>query len=142
MLVQRTFRFWRAFRWTRTTLIIDVLYAVAICAAWEILDWKWLGIPGFPVSVLGTAVAFYLGFKGNAAYGRLWEARKIWGGIVNTSRTWGTHVIGMVTDVDVDGTPSTPLDEVHRRLLYRHVAWLGTLRTRLRRRRPWSSLRF
>ena len=30
-----------------------------------------------PVSVIGTAVAFYVGFKNNNAYGRLWEARKI-----------------------------------------------------------------
>jgi len=38
------------------------------------------------VSVIGTAVAFYVGFKNNQAYDRMWEARKIWGGIVNDSR--------------------------------------------------------
>ena len=32
------------------------------------------------MTILATAVSFYLGFKGNAAYDRLSEARKIWGG--------------------------------------------------------------
>ncbi len=30
--------------------------------------WKWLAIPWVPISVIGTAVAFYLGFKNNQAY--------------------------------------------------------------------------
>ncbi|MFB1022489.1 MAG: hypothetical protein QMC40_06990 [Vicingaceae bacterium] len=42
------------------------------------------------ISVIGTAVASYVGFKNNQAYDRLWEARKIWGGIVDSSRAWGS----------------------------------------------------
>jgi putative membrane protein len=45
-----------------------------------------VNIPWLPVSVVGTAVAFYVGFKNNQAYDRMWEARKICGGIVNDSR--------------------------------------------------------
>ncbi|MFT5583489.1 MAG: putative membrane protein [Cognaticolwellia sp.] len=41
----------------------------------------------------------YLGFKGSAAYERLWEARKIDGGIVNSSRTWGSQVTTFVSDL-------------------------------------------
>ena len=36
--------------------------------------------------MIGTAVAFLIGFQSNAVYDRLWEARKIWGAIVNDSR--------------------------------------------------------
>jgi len=50
-------------------------------------------IPWLPVSVIGTAVAFYVGFKNNQAYDRMWEARKIWGGIVNDSRAWGMILV-------------------------------------------------
>jgi putative membrane protein len=56
-------------------------------------------IPWLPVSVIGTAVAFYVGFKNNSAYERLWEARKIWGGIVNSSRTWGMFVDGFINNL-------------------------------------------
>ncbi|WP_166557295.1 hypothetical protein [Runella sp. CRIBMP] len=31
------------------------------------------------MSLIGTATAFYVGFKNNQAYGRNWEARIIWG---------------------------------------------------------------
>ncbi len=48
--------------------------------------------------MIGTAVAFLISFQNNAAYGRIWEARKIWGGIVNTSRTFGMFVQDMVNN--------------------------------------------
>ncbi|MEM6930877.1 MAG: bestrophin family ion channel, partial [Myxococcota bacterium] len=99
---------------------------------------EWLALPALPVTVLGTAVSFYLGFKGNSAYDRLWEARKIWGGIVNTSRTWGAHVVSMVTDRNVTQPLPTPLADVHRELVLRHVGWLSALRTQLRRRKAWE----
>lgn len=83
-------------------------------------------------------MSFYLGFKGSAAYDRLWEARKIWGGIVNTSRTWGTFVTTLVSDLHLDGDAGAPLPDVHRDLVYRHIAWLAALRTQLRRRKPWE----
>ena len=53
-------------------------------------------VPWLPISVVGTAVAFYVGFKNNSAYDRLWEARKIWGAVVNSSRSWGASVRGFV----------------------------------------------
>lgn len=55
-------------------------------------------VPWLPVSVIGTAVAFYAGFKNNQSYDRMWEARKNWGGIVNDSRTWGMMVDGFVSN--------------------------------------------
>lgn len=127
MYIQRRFQLLPTLRWSIRTLPLILVWSAAITLAYTQLEWKWLAIPAMPVSVLGTAVSFYLGFKGNAAYGRLWEARKIWGGIVNTSRTWGIHVTGFVSNEDA-----------HQRLIYRHVAWLAALRTRLRRPKPWE----
>jgi len=54
-------------------------------------------LPWLPISIIGTLVAFYVGFKNSQAYERMWEARKIWGGIVNDSRTWGMMVDGFIT---------------------------------------------
>ena len=61
------------------------------------VGYAFLKVPWTPVAVVGTAVAFIIGFQNNSAYGRIWEARKIWGGIVNTSRTWGMKTKDMIS---------------------------------------------
>ena len=55
--------------------------------------------------LVGTAVAFIISFQNNASYDRVWEARKIWGGIVNTSRTLGIVINDFITGetINVDG---------------------------------------
>ncbi|MFV0530772.1 MAG: bestrophin family protein [Flavobacteriales bacterium] len=69
--------------------LIIINSIVALLYYYNTISFK---ITWLPVSVIGTAVAFYLGFKNNNSYDRLWEARKIWGGIVNESRTWGMMI--------------------------------------------------
>ena len=83
-----------------------------------------------PISVLGIAVAFYLGFKNNASYDRTWEARKIWGGIVNNSRTFGAAVSSFVK--------GNNQDYIKKELIHRHIAWLTALRYQLRLEREWE----
>ena len=65
-----------------------LILATAVTILYELLNIKWLQVPLTPVGLIGTAVAFMVGFQNNAAYDRIWEARKIWGGIVNNSRSF------------------------------------------------------
>ncbi|MEM7456100.1 MAG: bestrophin family ion channel [Planctomycetota bacterium] len=76
--------------WTRQETLLFLIYAVVVTCLYELAGWHWMQIPWTPLALVGTAVAFLIGFQNNAAYGRAWEARKIWGGIVNASRTWAT----------------------------------------------------
>lgn len=92
-----------------------------------------IAIPFSPISTIGIAVAFYLGFKNNQSYDRFWEGRKIWGGIVNYSRTWGNQVMSFVNNDHTKETCSP--EEIHsiqQRLIYRHIAWMNALRLQLR----------
>ena len=140
MFVGRRYPVPVALRWTWDFLAYPVAYAGAIFGLYHGMGWTWLALPGTALSVLGTAVSFYLGFKGNAAYGRLWEARKIWGGIVNSSRTWGIFVRDYVTThFAPDSEQDAELEAIHTELVYRHVAWLGALRTQLRRPKSWET---
>jgi putative membrane protein len=96
-------------------------------------------MPFLPLSTIGIAVAFYLGFKNNQAYDRFWEARKIWGGIVNYSRTWGNQVLSYVTLLHAKHTISDKaLNEIRRTLLYRQIAWINALRLQLRKPSSFS----
>lgn len=96
-------------------------------------------IPIAPLGTIGVAVAFYVGFKNNQSYDRYWEARKIWGGIVNVSRSWGNLVLSYVSDAHADETIEPDVVQNTRRsLIYRHIAWINTLRFQLRRKTPWG----
>lgn len=127
------------FLWTRYETLYFLVLASLVAVLHEIVGLRWLQLPWTPIALIGTAVAFLIGFQNNAAYGRTWEARKIWGGIVNESRTWTTMVKDMVTN-EYASEP-VPEDELasHRRLLvYRHIAWLTALRYSMRSKRPWE----
>ncbi|WP_317045485.1 bestrophin family protein [Algoriphagus antarcticus] len=87
-------------------------------------------LPWQPISVIGVAVAFFLGFKNNSSYDRTWEARKIWGSIVNESRTFATAVLSL---------PSQNLPkEEKKRIIYRHLAWLLALKHVMRKEKTWE----
>lgn len=94
-------------------------------------------IPFLPLSTIGIAVAFYIGFKNNSAYDRFWEARKIWGGVVNYSRTWANQVLQFVSNHRaLEKLSKEELHVVHQRLIYRHIAYINALRLHLRKPNP------
>jgi putative membrane protein len=98
-------------------------------------------IPWLPVSVIGTAVAFYVGFKNNQAYDRMWEARKIWGGIVNDSRSWGMLIDSFITNQFTDNKlDPEELKSIKKRLIYRHIGWLYAHRRQLLIPAPWEHI--
>jgi ion channel-forming bestrophin family protein len=127
--------------WTRFDILRHLLIATLITAAYVLLGWRWLAIPWLPVALIGTAVAFLTGFKNNASYDRLWEARRIWGAIVNASRSWGLMARDYVTDrCAVDGATPDEVRDAHRELYHRHFAWLTALRFALREPRAWEAI--
>jgi predicted membrane chloride channel (bestrophin family) len=65
---------------------------------YEVFGWHWLSIPWQSIAILGTAVAFVVGFKNNASYDRMWEARKANGAITNASRNWGMMIKDFITN--------------------------------------------
>ncbi|MCC7246869.1 MAG: hypothetical protein IT269_14380, partial [Saprospiraceae bacterium] len=98
-----------------------------------------LAIPFAPVSTIGIAVSFYLGFKNNQSYDRFWEARTAWGGIVNNSRTWGNQVMSFISN---GFTPTNLSDSeiynIQKRLIYRYLAFINALRLQLRKPTTFS----
>lgn len=137
MYVQRRFPFKSVIKWTKRELIFFVIFASVVTALYQVLDIKWLQVPFTPVALIGTAVAFMVGFQNNAAYDRIWEARKIWGGIVNTSRT----LIITVKDSFYLDNPELSKEEKEtlKVITKRHVAWLNALRYAMRTKKSWEA---
>ena len=141
MYTKKVFKAKDMARWTRYETLLFLVLVVIVVAVYQIFDLHWLKIPWTPLALIGTAVAFVIGFQNNSAYGRIWEARKIWGGIVNTSRTFGMFIQDMVSNEHADSPLSD--GELHhevKTLTYRHVAWMTALRHAMRAPKPWETV--
>ncbi len=129
MLKTRRFPKRMLLRWAIPIMALTGAWAAAVYAAYVHGGLTWIRVPFLPIATVGTAVAFYVGFKNNSAYDRFWEGRKIWGGIVNSSRTWANAVMAYIDP----GDDSETAVQARRDLIYRHMAWINALRLQLRR---------
>ncbi|MFP2996597.1 bestrophin family ion channel [Spongiivirga sp. MCCC 1A20706] len=140
MIVNKSISISKIFKWSwhHITWLLLLMGAIAALYRFNIIE---LNIPWLPVSVVGTAVAFYVGFKNNQSYDRMWEARKIWGGIVNDSRTWGMYVDGYISNLFIDkAINEKEIHKIKKRLIYRHIAWLYAHRSQLLVPTPWEHI--
>ena len=130
MYVQRRFSFGSVIKWTKREIIFFTCFATIITVLYEVLNIKWLQVPLTPVGLIGTAVAFMVGFQNNAAYDRIWEARKIWGGIVNTSRTL---IITIKDSFYMHRSEASKDEKAELKIITnRHIAWMTALRYAMR----------
>ncbi len=138
MIVSRGISPIKMIKWTGVHFTILLIGSGAIAALYYYGIFT-LGLPWLSVSVIGTAVAFYVGFKNNQAYDRMWEARKIWGGIVNDSRAWGMMIDGYISN-QFNKSPlgDKQLHLIKQKLIYRHIAWLYAHRSQLLVPTPWE----
>lgn len=129
MYIKRYYSLWMTVRWSRKSLLFALLYSAAIIVVFEITHVPF-ALPWQPISVIGIAVAFFLSFKNNSSYDRTWEARKIWGKIINDSRTFATAVLTM---------PGQETSYEWKKLtIHRHLAWLLALKHNMRKARTWE----
>ncbi|RMZ59726.1 multidrug transporter [Chryseobacterium nematophagum] len=116
--------------WTRRSIYILAILST-IPTVLYFVGWTFLSFPWQPIAIMGTAVAFIVGFKNNASYSRLWEARQIYGAIINDSRSYGY----ILRDSLIQRNP----DKV-KEMFLRHYAWLTALRFQLREPRAWENM--
>ncbi len=138
MYIKRNISPWLILRYGWIIILVSLLWSLAVFSAYYYFKWHWLAIPFQPISVIGIAVSFFIGFKNNQSYERFWEGRKIWGAIVNYSRTWANQTMNVVTMDEARDISPEVLQEHRRLLIYRHLAWLHALRLQLRRPTSFS----
>lgn len=89
MIVDRRIGLFILMRESLLTLTLLGAWDVFVVVMFQVFHQDWMEQPTLPVSLLGSAVALFLGVRNNAAYGRWWEARTLWGAITNNSRSFG-----------------------------------------------------
>ncbi|TAF64608.1 MAG: multidrug transporter [Cytophagales bacterium] len=141
MHIGKGYSFKEVILWTFRDILQLSIISTIPTVLYLIFHWRWLTFPWLPIALLGTAVAFVIGFKNNASYDRVWEARKIWGAITNASRSWGIMVKDYVTNQHAKNPVSeAALKDLHLTLFKRHLAWVTALRYQLRENKSWEAI--
>jgi putative membrane protein len=58
--------------------------------------------------LLPIALALFLGFRNSASYDRFWEGRKLWGALLNTSRSLALQALTLIDPLDENAPLTTP----------------------------------
>ena len=122
-------------------LLALVAWDVVIVIAFKVLHWEWVGSKNVPLALYGSAIGIIVGFRNNSAYGRWWEARGLWGQVVNNSRSLARQVCStMHPNPEQHGEDVADLAEMQRRLVLHQIAYVHALRQHLRKLSPWEEI--
>ncbi len=114
---------------------LDLFYVLVLSFFVLFITEKYNGLlPEMPLTIpafLGTAISILLSFKISQSYDRWWEARKVWGAIVNDSRSF---IIQLQT-LTAKGN-----DEKIKKIAFRQIAWCYSLGQSLRGLDPLENL--
>lgn len=113
---------------------LGLVVFVSILTTWLEIEVEWLqkySLTAIPFSLIGLTLGIVLGFRNNTSYDRFWEGRKLWGSLVNTSRTLARELTTVV---------KTDQAEVHKELVYRVIGFVHALRLHLRFAKDWREL--
>jgi putative membrane protein len=111
------------------TLLALLVWDVLIVVLYAALHQTWVAVDSLPMPLMGTALALLVAVRNNNAYARWWEARQLWGGVVNNSRTLARQIRLYL-----------PGQSAANALVALQVAYAHALRCHLRRQEPWDTI--
>jgi len=125
-------------------IVGKIKYEIASILAYSTLVWILyenvhlvrISIPLSVPAILGTIISLLLGFRSNQAYDRWWEARHIWGAIVNDSRTLGRELVCFM-EKEYD---SADMEQLRDGMIKRQIGWTYSLGQTLRGHSPLQGL--
>lgn len=129
MVITQNLSLWRILR---NTWKVDVFIVITCTVTYYVHEFvipRAIQLPTMIPTLLGTALAFFVGFNNNQAYDRWWEARIIWGALVNDSRTWARNILNFCSQ----GTLSPEaFDQLKHKMIHQHIGFVYALKDALR----------
>lgn len=134
MLLKEGVPFKYVFGKIKYEIIVVALYTAVVTLVHErYIDFS---IPISVPMILGTVISLLLGFRSNQAYERWWEARIVWGAIVNDSRSFSRQILTYITN-QID---SEEIKHFQHRVVRRQMGWNYALGQALRGNDPLDNL--
>lgn len=124
--------------WRAVVAVLVIVVAVEL-----INDYVHLDRPAFSLAVVGllvTSLSIFLVFRVNESYARWWEARTLWGQLVNSSRGMARQVTTLIAAESPNPETRATIQELQTDLVYRQIAFANAMRLSLRGEDDWSQL--
>ena len=117
--------------WKR--IVMTTAFSAVVTLLWGVWGLERFTLSTTPFALVGVALSIFLGFRNNTSYDRFWEGRKLWGRMVNVSRTFTRQVLTLIHP----GDRAPPTEKQRARVLgeelvRRHIAYVHALRMHLR----------
>ncbi|MEI9981367.1 MAG: bestrophin family ion channel [Edaphobacter sp.] len=138
MIVPRSRQLGQMLQYVGLPLLLLLLYDLAVVAAYKAMHWEWVALPHIPLSLFGSAIGIIIAFRNQSAYARWWEARTLWGALVNNSRSWARQVTTVM--MPLHDAEASELKAHQKRMVYHEIAYVIALRQHLRGLEPWEEI--
>jgi len=141
MIVKRNFNPFKVAQYVKTEMAVAVM-ASALVFVLHTRGATAIALPFSISAILGSALAIFIAFRNNSSYNRWWEARTLWGGILNSSRVLARLVITFTDSHAHQASYSKERSEQFKKeMVYGIIAWAHALRLHLRRQSAWDELK-
>jgi putative membrane protein len=127
--------------WTRTLTVTAL--SIAVTVLYEEVPAVHYSLTATPFTIVGLPLGIFLGFRNNTAYDRFWEGRKLWGALVNTSRSFTRQILTLIEpQPDADPAQATPehVRAFETEIVHLLIAYVHALRHHLRDSSPFDML--
>lgn len=141
MIVKRNFDLRKVFWNIRFEILTTFFVALTVCVLHRtgLLE---LALPFSIAAILGSALAIFIAFRNQSSYARWWEARTIWGGIVNNSRIFARQIIANADNAVAMGkADKAQADAFKKEMTDRQIAFAHCLRLHLRKQEHWEEFK-
>ena len=117
-------------------LLLVIAYSVGIVVLYQNFHVTRISIPVAVPALLGTIISLLLAFRSNQAYDRWWEARTLWGAMVNDSRSISRQILSFVENP----YQLAEIEAFKEKFIKRQIAWCYALSQALRGFNPRKGL--
>lgn len=114
--------------WARIATV--TIFSILVTWGEYVLQLQSYSLTPMPFTLMGLTMAIFLGFRNGAAYDRYWEGRKLWGSLVNTSRSFTRQTLTLIVPATDDVSANVRNDQV--RIVRSNIAYVQALRHHLR----------
>ena len=141
MIVKKNFNLLLVARNIRREIALVILVSAIVWIASHFFK-ATVYLPFSIAAILGSGLAIFIAFRNQSAYGRWWEARTAWGGIVNNSRIFARQVIANADHAVATGKATPESAAAYKQeMVYRQIAFAHALRLHLRQQKSWDELK-